>query len=446
LATHDLLGGRLHVYKRVGSDCWQCATYLNGRNHRVSSRQESLAEAKDFAEDWYLGLKGKLRSGELPAGGKPFGAAAKGFLEEVEALLADERNPNYVAAHKRRLDTHLIPFFGKTALPDVTPAQVQAYRVHRQTSRVHPRSRTHLKDPRTGRALRGPDGKLVIDPDSGEVRRPARSTLHQEIVTLRQVLKYANRQGWIPYLPDLSPPYRGSGKVSHRAWFSPEEYKQLYTATRERARHPPKPRWRTACEELHDYVLFMANTGLRPDEAARIEFRDVRILDDDDTGERILLIDVRGKRGTGYCKSMPGAVEPFRRLCARLRPRLGAGRSGRSYTLKAKDYAKPGPGDRVFAVLHSELFNTILEEQGLRTDRQGLPRTAYSLRHTYICLRLMEGADIYQLAKNCRTSVEMIQKYYAAHLASSIDAAAINVRKPAKPKTARSKAGALANA
>ena len=56
-------------------------------------------------------------------------------------------------------------------------------------------------------------------------------------------------------------------------------------------------------------------------------------------------------------------------------------------------------------------------------------RTAYSLRHTYICLRLMEGADIYQIAKNCRTSVEMIEKYYASHLKNTLDAAAINVRK-----------------
>jgi hypothetical protein len=38
----------------------------------------------------------------------------------------------------------------------------------------------------------------------------------------------------------------------------------------------------------------------------------------------------------------------------------------------------------------------------------------------------MEGADIYQIAKNCRTSVEMIEKY-AAHIKTSLDAAAINV-------------------
>lgn len=54
------------------------------------------------------------------------------------------------------------------------------------------------------------------------------------------------------------------------------------------------------------------------------------------------------------------------------------------------------------------------------------------MRHTYICLRLMEGADIYQVAKNCRTSVEMIEKFYAVHLKNTLDASAINVRKPKK--------------
>ena len=44
-------------------------------------------------------------------------------------------------------------------------------------------------------------------------------------------------------------------------------------------------------------------------------------------------------------------------------------------------------------------------------------------------MRLMEGADIYQIAKNCRTSVEMIEKFYASHIKNTLDAAAINVRK-----------------
>ena len=48
-------------------------------------------------------------------------------------------------------------------------------------------------------------------------------------------------------------------------------------------------------------------------------------------------------------------------------------------------------------------------------------------RHTYISMRLMEGANIYQITKNCRTSVGMIEKYYGVHIKNSLNAAAINV-------------------
>jgi len=158
----------------------------------------------------------------------------------------------------------------------------------------------------------------------------------------------------------------------------------------------------------------MTNTGLRPDEASRLEFRDVAIVTDEATGERILEIEVRGKRGVGYCKSMPGAVMPFQRVKKRMNGQ---------------------PTQIIFGTVQRELLNAILTELKLKTDRDGNRRTAYSLRHTYICMRLMEGADIYQVAKNCRTSVEMIEKYYASHIKNMLDAAAINVRK--KPKAKR---------
>ena len=405
-AHHELIGGKLHVYKRDNSGFWQCSTFLGGRNHRISTKEEGLAQAKDIAEDWYLSLKGKFRAGELKHG-KTFKVAAEHFRREYEALTAGERNPTYVAGHWLRLRVHLLPFFGDKVVSEITPGLVQEYRVHRATSRKHPKT--------------------------GEPLRPARTTIHHEIVTLRHVLKTAERHGWLTYVPDLSPPYKSSGKISHRAWFSPEEYKQLYEATRQRANDPPKPRWQWAYDQLHDFVLFMVNTGLRPDEARRLEFRDVEIVKDAGTNETILEISVRGKRGVGYCKSMPGAVYPFERLRKRRRPAEGGGRRHRSPTKKGgvvvADDRLPGPTDRLFPETHRELFNTILDEQGMRKDREGNHRTAYSLRHTYICMRLMEGADIYQVAKNCRTSVEMIEKYYAAHIKNMIDASAINVRR-----------------
>jgi integrase len=407
---HTILGGKVHVYKRPNSSSWQCATYLAGKNRRTTTKEDSLSKAKEFAEDWYLQLRGKLRDGELVSG-KPFRDAAKLYLREFDIMTQGQRNATYARGQHARTNGHLVPFFGSMVLPEITAGTINEYRIHR------------LEE---SKALRG--------------KPPAHNTMHQEIVTLRQIFKTALRHGWIEHLPDMSAPYRASAKISHRGWFSPEEYKQLYEATRRRSQHPKQPRFRWEAEQLHDYVLFSANTGLRPDESMRLQFRDVKIVDDEGSGQTILEIEVRGKRGIGFCKSTVGAVRPFERLKARLRPEGGPGRAGsRKDSLESGEWQKPGATERLFPKWSRDLFNAILEEEKLRVDRDGRPRTAYSLRHTYICLRLLEGADIYQIAKNCRTSVEMIEKYYAAHLKTQLDASAINVMKPRAKKDSAKK-------
>jgi integrase len=386
MAKHTILGGKVHVYKRENSPKWQCATFLNGKNHRTTTKTDSLSQAKDFAEDWYLGLRGKHQRGEL-LNEKTFRHAADQFIREYEVITEGSRSPKWVAGHKARIRLHLVPFFGVMGLSQITAGQVQEYRVHRMT-----------------------------EPEKWDGARPwtqpARSTIHDEIVTLRQVMKTALRHNWVSHLPDFTAPYNTATKVSHRAWFSPEEYKQLYEATRANLKKAQGDRNKRLAAQLHDKILFMANTGIRPDEANWLEYRDVEIVEDDATAETILEIEVRGKRGVGYCKSTNGAVRPFERMVER---------------------NQPEPTDRLFPADQKKMFNRILEEQGLKFDRQGNRRTLYSLRHSYISFRLLEGADIYQIAKNCRTSVEMIEKHYAVHLKNALDAAAINVRKVRRP-------------
>ncbi|MDB4020169.1 phage integrase SAM-like domain-containing protein [Planktomarina temperata] len=373
---HTILGGKVHVYKRPGSPIWQCSSYLAGKNRRVSTKESSLAKAKEVAEDWYLELRGKNNRGEIK--NEPtFKQAAEQFEKEYNVMTDGQRNQQYVSDHYARLRNHLNPFFGNKGMSEVTTGLVQEYRIHRMSNNA--------------------GGKP-----------PSRSTMHHEIITLRHVLKTAHRHGWIDTVPDVSAPYRGNTKITHRAWFSHDEYKQLYEATRKNARDTKGKAWHHSAEQLHDKILFMANTGLRPDEANGLQYRDVEIVEDDATGETILEIEVRGKRGVGYCKSTTGAVRPFERMVKR---------------------NQPEPTDRLFPADHKKKFNQILDQLKLKFDREGNRRTLYSLRHSYICFRLLEGADIYQIAKNCRTSVEMIEKHYAVHLKNSLDAAAINVRK-----------------
>ncbi|HEY1723293.1 MAG TPA: site-specific integrase [Magnetospirillaceae bacterium] len=427
MARHDILGGKVQIYRRDETRHWQCSASINGRQLRVTTKHESLELAKDFAEDWYLELRGKLKRGELNSG-KTFKEAADRFLHEYNVITRGQRSPRMIEQYKSKIDLYLNPFFGKKWLSEITPALVQDYRIER-----------HEK-------MKGRGDKA-----------PSVSTMHKDIVTLRQILKGAVRNGWLDRMPDLSEPYRKSPKVSHRAWFSPEEYEQLYTATRKRAKRPPKKSFKWQNEQLHDYVLFMVNTGLRPDEARRLEFRDVKIVDDEATRETILEITVRGKRGTGYCKSTPNAVRYFKRIRDRLRPaniglvegEKSAVKNGRSAHMggpsakgESPIMVKTQPTDRLFPTPVSRIFRRVLNDKDLKllVDREGNPRSPYSLRHTYICFRLTEGADIYQLAKNCRTSVEMIEKYYASHIASSLDAAAINVFKKAIRKEVQEEA------
>ena len=421
MPTIDLLGGKLQLYQRDTSRFWQARTSVGRKQRQLSTKRESLEQASKIAEDWYLTLVAKERVGALDSG-PTFKKAADQFLKEYAVITEGERSGKWTESHAIRLRIHLVPFFGNLPLNKVTPGKVQEYRVHRMTTfqEINPFSKSK-HEPRT--------------------KPPARSTLHDEIVTLRMVLKTAIRHGWLQHLPDLSPPYKTQGKVVHRPWFSPEEYKQLYEAARAYAKEPFNDHFKWNAEQVYDFILFMANTGLRPDEAFNLQFRDVTVVEDDMAGKEILEIEVRGKRGVGHCKTMPRAAEVFKRLLNRQKPVKGETRRQRQQRRKeggepppppAVEY--PKPTDLLFPRNHIKLFNNLLDRTGLKLDRDEKPRTAYSLRHTYICMRLMEGADIYQIAKNCRTSVEMIEKHYAIHLKNTLDASAINVLKPKAKK------------
>lgn len=104
------------------------------------------------------------------------------------------------------------------------------------------------------------------------------------------------------------------------------------------------------------------------------------------------LVDTN-KRGVGFCKSMPDAILPFERVRKRK-------------NLK--------PTDKIFGKSTRELMHSVLDELNLKFDRDGHIRTCYSLRHTYICLRLLEGAEIYQVARRPRSQRNKRNKLHSS--------------------------------
>lgn len=160
------------------------------------------ALAKEFARTGTWNYVGNHAAGVLKAG-KTFSVAAKQFLKEYQVLTEGQRSPKWVLHLEHTLNRHLLPYFGSMVVSEITPGKAKEYRIHRAQN-----------------------GYRGIP--------PARNTIAIEIVGIRHVLKTAKRHGWLEHVPDLSPPFKASRKISHRAWFSPQEYRLLYEATRER--------------------------------------------------------------------------------------------------------------------------------------------------------------------------------------------------------------------
>src|SRR5260370_20169243 len=107
---YSILGGKVHVYKRPNSTHWQCSSYFAGKNRRTSTKEDSLAKAKEIAEDWYLQLRGKLRSGEIKTE-KTFREASELFLREYDIITQGQRSRGYVEGQQRRSQLHHAPVF-----------------------------------------------------------------------------------------------------------------------------------------------------------------------------------------------------------------------------------------------------------------------------------------------------------------------------------------------
>ena len=70
-------------------------------------------------------------------------------------------------------------------------------------------------------------------------------------------------------------------------------------------------------------------------------------------------------------------------------------------------------GERIHTDALRGSFTQFLIKHDMRVGADGKPRSLYSLRHTYATLALIDGRDIYKLAVQMGTSVEMLEKFYS---------------------------------
>jgi hypothetical protein len=369
--SFTVLAGKVHVFKRDGSPYWWAGFHHQGKYIRTSTKQVDSGGAEAIASKWYFQKQSEISAGQIISTKHLFGKVAVLAIEYYRGLVTRNiRSVKTLEGIEGILKSRVTPYFEKTPVTQIDNTAWQRFK----------------------------DQMLSDNP------LLKRGTLHQYKNALRVVLNEAYRIGYIKVLPVFKDEYDTRKNENARPWFDSAEYSRLHNAVLNHAKKLAKidRRQHEHALELYDYIFVATNTGMRVGELKNCKVSDVRIVKEKLTGKEILIIsNIKGKRGSGTCQSHYGAVEPFRRILSR------------------RNIKKPAKCDEpLFLIHHRVMFNVILKKTNLKTTKTIPPikRDFVSLRATYICFRLLNGVPIYEIANNCRTSVEMIEQSYAKHL------------------------------
>jgi hypothetical protein len=166
--------------------------------------------------------------------------------------------------------------------------------------------------------------------------------------------------------------------------------------------------------EMAWVIGFMVNSFMRPTDLKFIQHKHVEIVRGEHLYLRLTLPET--KRHKAQIVTLRPAVRIYQSLL-RYREKTAA--------VNREDYLfLPHIEDRDAAsVVLSMNFNKILNATGLKLGELGQARSLYSLRHTAIMFRLLygKGIDLLTLARNARTSVQMIEEFYASNLTAEMN-------------------------
>ena len=314
--------------------------------------------------------------------------------EVIKAILAQEKHKvsrqeiteGTLRMTKVRLETHIAMFFDHVDLLSIDMACIQRFI-------------DHLSD--------------------HELSSP---TIVGYIAQLRKVLRHLVEQGHIAQMP-LFPKMKVTQKP--RGAFTVTEYAAIlrqskalrhhvFVWQREDARFHIKPEYHRMPFEMNGLIRFMVYTFLRPGDVRQLKHKHIESI----TGKfhYLRLTPPEIKRHKAPTVSLPQAVAIYKRILAH--------QTERGYG-KPDDYVFfPEEKNRLRCLnTIGWLFNWILKTLGLKAGPHGADRSFYSLRHTAITFRLIFGGniDLLTLARNARTSVEMIEKFYASTLSAEMN-------------------------
>jgi site-specific recombinase XerD len=374
LSTVNGYPDQLKIYQIPASPYWWCRATFGERRITRSTKQTEKKRAISFAKDFYEGL---LRhDSPAPIGtSRSFARCAMALLDEHrQRTSAGERNARFADDLRKQLTHRILPFFKSYPLRDIDYQAVSRF----------------------VEAMRS--------------EKASSSTIQRNLVSVRQVLKHAQKLGLIdsvPLLPIITT------EDNPRPWFSDDEYRLLKTTARALARQSIVKKNEPLSKEVRDFIVFMVNTFLRPSDWYNLQRKHIRVQERMNDTPFLVISPPASKTINSPIISMPNAVPVYKHI------------------IKRQDANRP-LDDHAFVFLPHianrdrardmmrRFFDYVVREAKLKTTHTGKERTIYSLRHTAIAFRLLKGkdVDILFLARNCRTSVAMIDRFYCRHLSA----------------------------
>lgn len=375
--THLILDGEVRVYRRERSKRWQTAFNIDGHVVRVSTGKRNLEEAKEYARETFLEYKFRHKN-NLPVVSKKFSDVARlaiaDMRKQLDAGLGKRVYEDYIVCIER----YLIPFFGAQYVTSIDYEKIQQFYDWRRDKMG---------------------------------REPKASTLNTHNSAMNRVFDEAVARGFLAHknVPML---VNKGEKSERRPDFTREEYATMIRKlpswiNQGKAGKPTDMR-----HLMRDYVLILANTGMRHGtEALNLRWKHITLFEEN--GLQYLEMSVRGKTGRRDIICRSGTMNYLKRIHERSDDIKHI-----SFEQLIKDRVDLPvfrlPDGTVSKNLH-QTFRAFLTETGLiKCPRTGQNRTLYSLRHTYATFALLnDGMDIHALAIQMGTSIGMIERHYS---------------------------------
>lgn len=242
-------------------------------------------------------------------------------------------------------------------------------------------------------------------------RVPAQSTLKTHNAALMRVFDEAVIRKWMTgtQVPTLT--VSGGVAAERRDYFTPDEVQKISNGFKSWIDESRKQQTREIRELLYFYFQFAVHTGLRPGtEMDNLHWNDLSFKKD-----HVVITVRKGKTTLHTGTRVAIGHETVMDMILDMHERVLDNK--RSEGLPVDDVPE-NDNPLVFRLPNGEQtdqlgrnFTALLKRLGLEKGPGG-KRTLYSLRHTYITLRLLEGIRPSVIAKQCGTSTEMIQQHY----------------------------------